>query len=166
MLADREGIHLSRSAVRRTLLAVACRAPAAAELPDNTLRREGYPQEGMLAEDAPTVRTSLRRTAGVLSLSSVKIGLLWLKTSIQRVYVAVCIVQFRSVRPCSFLEIDTPCYSVLEIPVITPAASNRMAQSFLLRGSIASRSPSPTKLRDITVRKIAIPGGSHSQGRS
>ena len=48
ILADREGIHLSRSAVGRTLLAVACRAPAAAELPGDTLRREGYPQEGML----------------------------------------------------------------------------------------------------------------------
>ena len=37
ILADREGIHLSRSAVGRTLLAMACRAPAAAELPGDTL---------------------------------------------------------------------------------------------------------------------------------
>src|SRR5581483_1078937 len=39
-------------------------------------------------------------------------------------------------------------------------------QSLRRRGSIASRSPSPSKLNPNTVRKMAVPGNSVSQGAS
>ena len=50
MLADREGIHLSRSTVRRVLLAGGIGSPRRRRAPKRYLRRERYPQEGMLLQ--------------------------------------------------------------------------------------------------------------------
>ena len=50
MLADREGIHLSRSTVRRVLLAGGVGSPRRRRAPKRYLRRERYPQEGMLLQ--------------------------------------------------------------------------------------------------------------------
>ena len=50
MLADREGIHLSRSTVRRILLAGGIGSPRRRRAPKRYLRRERYPQEGMLLQ--------------------------------------------------------------------------------------------------------------------
>ena len=50
MLADREGIHLSRSTVRRVLLAGGIGSPRRRRAPKRYLRRERYPQKGMLLQ--------------------------------------------------------------------------------------------------------------------
>ena len=50
MLAEREGIHLSRSTVRRVLLAGGVGSPRRRRAPKRYLRRERYPQEGMLLQ--------------------------------------------------------------------------------------------------------------------
>ena len=50
MLADRDGIHLSRSTVRRVLLAGGVGSPRRRRAPKRYLRRERYPQEGMLLQ--------------------------------------------------------------------------------------------------------------------
>ena len=50
MLAEREDIHLSRSTVRRVLLAEGVRSPRRHKTPKRYGRRERYPQEGMLLQ--------------------------------------------------------------------------------------------------------------------
>ena len=50
MLAEREGIHLSRSTVRRVLLAGGLRSPRRRRASRRYSRRERYPQEGMLLQ--------------------------------------------------------------------------------------------------------------------
>lgn len=50
MLAEREGIHLSRSTTRRILLAEGVRSPRRRRAPKHYSRRERYPQEGMLLQ--------------------------------------------------------------------------------------------------------------------
>ena len=50
LLAEREGIHLSRSSVRRCLLAVGVRSPRRRRPPRHRSRRERMPQEGMLLQ--------------------------------------------------------------------------------------------------------------------
>ena len=50
MLAEREGIALSRSTVRRVLLAGGVRSPRPRRSPKRYSRRERYPQEGMLLQ--------------------------------------------------------------------------------------------------------------------
>ena len=50
MLAGREGIHLSRSTVRRVLLAGGVRSPRRRRARRRYLRRARYPQEGMLLQ--------------------------------------------------------------------------------------------------------------------
>ena len=50
MLAEREGIHLSRSTVRRVLLAGGLRSPRRRRASKRYSRRERYPQEGMLLQ--------------------------------------------------------------------------------------------------------------------
>ena len=50
MLAEREGVHLSRSTVRRVLLAGGLSSPRRRRAPRRYRRRERYPQEGMLLQ--------------------------------------------------------------------------------------------------------------------
>ena len=50
MLAEREGISLSRSTTRRILLAGGIRSPRRRRAPKHRSRRERYPQEGMLLQ--------------------------------------------------------------------------------------------------------------------
>ena len=50
LLAEREGIPLSRSTVRRILLAGGIGSPRRRRAPKRYLRRERYPQEGMLLQ--------------------------------------------------------------------------------------------------------------------
>ena len=50
LLAEREGITLSRSSVRRILLGVGIRSPRKRRAPKHRSRRERYPQEGMLLQ--------------------------------------------------------------------------------------------------------------------
>ena len=50
MLAEREDIHLSRSTVRRILLAGGLPSPRRRKAPRRYSRRERYPQEGMLLQ--------------------------------------------------------------------------------------------------------------------
>ena len=50
MLAEREGIALSRSTVRRILLAGGVRSPHRRRAPKRYRRRERYPKEGMLLQ--------------------------------------------------------------------------------------------------------------------
>ena len=50
MLSEREGIDLSRSTVRRILLAAGLRSPRPRRAPRRYSRRERYPQEGMLLQ--------------------------------------------------------------------------------------------------------------------
>ena len=50
LLAERESIDLSRSAVRRILLKAGIRSPRKRRLPKHRSRRERYPQEGMLLQ--------------------------------------------------------------------------------------------------------------------
>jgi len=50
LLAGREGITLSRSSVRRTLLKAGIRSPRKRRPPKHRSRRERYPQEGMLLQ--------------------------------------------------------------------------------------------------------------------
>ena len=50
MLAEREDIHLSRSTVRRILLAEGVRSPCRRKASRRYSRRERYPQEGMLPQ--------------------------------------------------------------------------------------------------------------------
>ena len=50
LLAEREGIHLSRSTVRRVLAAVGLRSPRHRRPAQHRSRRERYPQEGMLLQ--------------------------------------------------------------------------------------------------------------------
>jgi transposase len=50
LLAEREGIVLSRSSVRRILLGVGIRSPRKRRPPKHRSRRERYPQEGMLLQ--------------------------------------------------------------------------------------------------------------------
>ena len=50
MLAEREGISLSRSTMRRILLAGGIRSPRRRRAPKHRSRRERYPQEGMLLQ--------------------------------------------------------------------------------------------------------------------
>lgn len=50
MLAEREGISLSRSTMRRILLAGGIRSPRRHRAPKHRSRRERYPQEGMLLQ--------------------------------------------------------------------------------------------------------------------
>ena len=50
MLAEREGIRLSRSTIRRVLLAGGTRSPRRRRAPKHRSRRERYPQEGMLLQ--------------------------------------------------------------------------------------------------------------------
>ena len=50
MLAEREDIHLSRSTVRRVLLAGGLPSPRRRKAPRRYSRRERYPQEGMLLQ--------------------------------------------------------------------------------------------------------------------
>lgn len=50
LLAEREGIALSRSALRRILLAVGERSPRTRRAAKHRSRRERYPQEGMLLQ--------------------------------------------------------------------------------------------------------------------
>jgi len=49
-LAEREGISLSRSTIRRILLAEGIRSPRRRRAPKHRSRRERYPQEGMLLQ--------------------------------------------------------------------------------------------------------------------
>ncbi len=49
-LAEREGIHLSRSTVRRILLSAGISSPRKRRPPKHRSRRERYPQEGMLLQ--------------------------------------------------------------------------------------------------------------------
>jgi transposase len=49
-LADKEGINLSRSTVRRILLTRGIRSPQKRRVPKHRSRRERYPQEGMLLQ--------------------------------------------------------------------------------------------------------------------
>ena len=57
MLADREGIHLSRSTVRRVLLAGGIGSPRRRRVPKRYLRRERYPQ----SDAAPGTRPGAAR---------------------------------------------------------------------------------------------------------
>ena len=50
MLAEREDVHLSRSTVRRVLLAGGLRSPRRRRVSKRYSRRERYPQEGMLLQ--------------------------------------------------------------------------------------------------------------------
>jgi transposase len=50
LLAEREGLHLSRSTVRRSLLAAGVRSPRTRRAPRHRSRRDRYPQEGMLLQ--------------------------------------------------------------------------------------------------------------------
>src|SRR4030042_7888 len=50
LLAEREGIHLSRSSVRSILLGFGIRSPRKRKPPKHRSRRERYPQEGMLLQ--------------------------------------------------------------------------------------------------------------------
>lgn len=50
LLAEREGIILSRSSVRRILLGAGIRSPRKRRAPKHHSRRERYPQEGMLLQ--------------------------------------------------------------------------------------------------------------------
>lgn len=50
LLAEREGLVLSRSTVRRILIAVGVKSPRRRRLPKHRIRRERYPQEGMLLQ--------------------------------------------------------------------------------------------------------------------
>ena len=50
MLAEREGIRLSRSTMRRILLAGGVRSPRRRRAPKHRSRRERYPQEGMVLQ--------------------------------------------------------------------------------------------------------------------
>lgn len=50
LLAEREGIRLSRSSVRRIQLEVGIRSPRKRQAPKHRSRRERYPQEGMLLQ--------------------------------------------------------------------------------------------------------------------
>ena len=50
LLAEREGIALSRSSVRRILLGAGIRSPRKRRAPKHRSRRERYPQEGMLLQ--------------------------------------------------------------------------------------------------------------------
>jgi len=50
LLAEREGIVLSRSSVRRILLEAGIRSPRKRRAPKHRSRRERYPQEGMLLQ--------------------------------------------------------------------------------------------------------------------
>lgn len=50
VLEEREGIHLSRSTLRRILLANGVRSPRRRRPPKHRSRRERYPQEGMLLQ--------------------------------------------------------------------------------------------------------------------
>jgi len=50
LLAEREGIALSRSSVRRILLGAGVRSPRKRRAPKHRSRRERYPQEGMLLQ--------------------------------------------------------------------------------------------------------------------
>ena len=50
MLAEREDVHLSRSTVRRVLLAGGLRSPRRRRASKRYSRRERYPQEGMLLQ--------------------------------------------------------------------------------------------------------------------
>jgi len=50
LLAEREGIALSRSSVRRILLKAGIRSPRKRRAPKHRSRRERYPQEGMLLQ--------------------------------------------------------------------------------------------------------------------
>ena len=50
LLAEREGITLSRSSVRRILLGAGIKSPRKRRAPKHRSRRERYPQEGMLLQ--------------------------------------------------------------------------------------------------------------------
>jgi len=50
LLAEREGIVLSRSSVRRILLAAGIKSPRKRRPPKHRSRRQRYPQEGMLLQ--------------------------------------------------------------------------------------------------------------------
>ena len=50
LLAEREGIALSRSSVRRILLRAGIKSPRKRQAPRHRSRRERYPQEGMLLQ--------------------------------------------------------------------------------------------------------------------
>src|SRR4030042_257843 len=50
LLADREGIHLSRSSVRNILLGSGIKSPRKRRPPKHRSRRDRYPQDGMLLE--------------------------------------------------------------------------------------------------------------------
>ena len=50
MMAEREGIELSRSTVRRILLTEGVRSPRRRKAPRRYSRRERYPNEGMLLQ--------------------------------------------------------------------------------------------------------------------
>jgi len=50
VLAEREGLHLSRSSVRRVLLGAGMGSPRRRRPPQHRARRERYPQEGMLLQ--------------------------------------------------------------------------------------------------------------------
>jgi transposase len=50
LLAEREGINLSRSTVRRILLGAGIRSPRKRRPPKHRSRRERYPKEGMLLQ--------------------------------------------------------------------------------------------------------------------
>src|SRR3712207_2815084 len=50
LLAEREGIHLSRSSLRRILLAAGVPSPRTRRPPTHRRRRDRYPQEGMLLQ--------------------------------------------------------------------------------------------------------------------
>lgn len=50
LLTEREGIHLSRSSVRRILLQAGIRSPRKRRAPKHRSRRERYPKEGMLLQ--------------------------------------------------------------------------------------------------------------------
>lgn len=50
LLAEREGVHLSRSTVRRLLTEAGIRSPRTRRAPTHRRRRDRYPQEGMLLQ--------------------------------------------------------------------------------------------------------------------
>ncbi len=50
VLTEREGLHVSRSSVRRILLGIGVKSPRKRRAPRHRSRRERYPQEGMLLQ--------------------------------------------------------------------------------------------------------------------
>ena len=70
LLAEREGITLSRSSVCRILLGAGIRSPRKRRPPRHRRRRERYPQEGMLVQ----IDGSLRNGCVFIDMKSTELG--------------------------------------------------------------------------------------------